>query len=139
MSYMIEDMAHMTSSLVKISDGKYLDIVVGKYVTTKDLTMKIDNFLTVIYSQVISTMRQATSTLATNLQVEALQSDAIGIPFASYNSIHESAETVLKSFHERFWCVFSFFLTQFSVYLLIGKSRPQNKNSTYSFLEKNFV
>ena len=29
MSYMVEDLAHMTSSLVKISDGKYLDIVVG--------------------------------------------------------------------------------------------------------------
>ena len=28
---------------------------------------------------------------------EALQSDATGIPFASYNSIHEAAETVLKS------------------------------------------
>ena len=97
MSYMVEDLAHMTSSLVKISDGKYLDIVVGKYVTTKDLTMKIDNFLTIIYSQVISTMRQATSTLADTLKVDALQSDATGIPFASYNSIHEAAETVLKS------------------------------------------
>ena len=61
------------------------------------LTVKIDNFLTVIYSQVISAMRQATSTLATSLQVEALQSDATGIPFASYNSIHEAAETILKS------------------------------------------
>ncbi len=97
MSYLVEDLAHTTSSLVKITDGKYLDIVVGKYVKTEDLTVKIDNFLTVIYSQVISAMRQATSTLATSLQVEALQSDATGIPFASYNSIHEAAETILKS------------------------------------------
>ncbi|BCU95846.1 MAG: hypothetical protein CM15mV10_2330 [uncultured marine virus] len=70
MSYLVEDLAHTTSSLVKITDGKYLDIVVGKYVKTEDLTVKIDNFLTVIYSQVISAMRQATSTLATSLQVE---------------------------------------------------------------------
>ena len=97
MSYLVEDLAHTTSSFVKITDGKYLDIVVGKYVKTEDLTVKIDNFLTVIYSQVISAMRQATSTLATSLQVEALQSDATGIPFASYNSIHEAAETILKS------------------------------------------
>ena len=97
MSYLIEDLAHTTSSLVKITDGKYLDIVVGKYVKTEDLTVKVDNFLTVVYSQVISAMRQATSTLATSLQVEALQSDATGIPFASYNSIHEAAETILKS------------------------------------------
>ena len=97
LSYLIEDLANVSSSLVKIGPNKYLDISIGKYIILEDLTVKIDNYLTVIYAQVVSSMRSALGNLAKELQVEALQSDATGLPFASYNSIHEAAETILKS------------------------------------------
>ena len=97
MSYLIEDLANTSANLVKIDTDTYLDIVVGSYIKEADLTKKIDDYLNVIFTQVISAMRQSVANLATNLSVENILQSSTGLPFAAYNLIQAEVTKILTS------------------------------------------
>ena len=97
MSYLIEDLANTSANLVKIDKDTYLDIVIGSYVKKSDLTKKIDDYLNVIFTQVISAMRQSVANLATNLKVENILQSSTGLPFTSYNIIQSEVTKILTS------------------------------------------
>ena len=97
MSYLIEDLANTSANLVKIDKDTYLDIVIGSYVKKEDLTKKIDDYLNVIFTQVISAMRQSVANLATSLKVENILQSSTGLPFTSYNIIQAEVTKILTS------------------------------------------
>ena len=97
LSYLIEDLANSASTLVKIDSSQYLDLVTGKYVKKGDLTSRLENYITVIYSQVVSAMRSSVANLAEELKISNILRDSTGVPFSSYNNIQQSVSTILTS------------------------------------------
>ncbi len=97
LSYLIEDLANTSANLVKIDKDTYLDIVIGSYIKKSDLTKKIDDYLNVIFTQVISAMRQSLANLATNLKVDNILKNSSGLPFAAYNVIQPEVTKILTS------------------------------------------
>ena len=87
LSYLVEDMADNAGTLVKNEDGDYLDIITGKIVTAGQLTGKIQNFLSAIFTQVVSAVRQSLSNLAEQLNVVSILASATGIPFVTFTAI----------------------------------------------------
>ena len=45
LSYLVEDLADHAGSLIRAEDGDFLDIVTGKLVSAKQLTVRLQNFL----------------------------------------------------------------------------------------------
>ena len=97
LSYLIEDLANSASTLVKIDSTQYLDLVTGKYVRQGDLTARLENYLTVIYAQVVSAMRSSVVNLAEDLKISNILRDSTGVPFATFNTIQQSVNTILTS------------------------------------------
>ena len=97
LSYLVEDMADNAGTLVKNEDGDYLDIITGKIVTAGQLTGKIQNFLSAIFTQVVSAVRQSLSNLAEQLNVVSILASATGIPFVTFTAITKAVQMVLSS------------------------------------------
>ena len=94
LSYLIEDIANVIASLVK-TDGGYIDIINGKLVTTEELTRSIQNYLSSVYAQVISAMRESLVNLANDLKTSKIMTYANGTPFAVYNAVQSAVTTIL--------------------------------------------
>ena len=90
-------MADNAGTLVKNEDGDYLDIITGKIVTAGQLTGKIQNFLSAIFTQVVSAVRQSLSNLAEQLNVVSILASATGIPFVTFTAITKAVQMVLSS------------------------------------------
>lgn len=95
LSYLIEDVANVISSLVKTTEGNYIDIINGKLVTKAELTRSIQNYLSTVYAQVISAMRESLVNLATDLKTSKIITYANGTPFAVYNAVQTAVTTIL--------------------------------------------
>ena len=94
-SYLIEDLASSSNSLVKAEAGDYLDLVSGKLIKKKDLLAPLSNYLTVVYAQVISSVRQSLISLANDLKITTLMLKTDGTPFAVYNSVVKAITSIL--------------------------------------------
>jgi len=97
LGYLVEDLADHAGSLIKAEDGDFLDIVTGKLVSAKALTAKIQNFLSSVFTQVVSAMRQALANLAEQLELVNLLGGATGAPFVVFTAIQAAVTTILKS------------------------------------------
>ena len=96
-SYLIEDLASSSNSLVKAEAGDYLDLVSGKLIKKKDLLAPLSNYLTVVYAQVISSVRQSLISLANDLKITTLMLKTDGTPFVVYNSVVKAITSILRS------------------------------------------
>ena len=97
LSYLVEDLADTAGNLVKAEDGDFLDIVSGKLVTAKALTAKIQNFLSAVFTQVVSAVRQSIANLAEQLQLVNLLGGATGVPFIIFTAIQQAVVQILSS------------------------------------------
>ena len=97
LSYLLEDLADHAGSLIKAEDGDFLDIVTGKLVSAKALTARIQNFLSAVFAQVVSAMRQSLANLAEQLELVNILGGATGAPFVVFTVIQQAVTTILKS------------------------------------------
>ena len=97
LSYLIEDLADHAGSLIRAEDGDFLDIVTGKLVTAKQLTVKLQNFLSSVFAQVVAAMRQALANLAEQLELINILGGATGVPFVVFTAIQAAVKTILAS------------------------------------------
>ena len=97
LSYLLEDLADHAGSLIKAEDGDFIDIVTGKLVSAKALTAKIQNFLSAVFAQVVSAMRQSLANLAEQLELVNILGGATGAPFVVFTVIQQAVTTILKS------------------------------------------
>ncbi len=96
LSYLLEDIADSAGSLVKAENGDFLDVVTGKIVKAKALTAKLQNFLSAVFAQVVSAVRQALSNLAEQLELVNLLGGATGTPFIIFTTIQTAVTTILS-------------------------------------------
>ncbi len=97
LSYLLEDLADTAGNLIKAEDGDYLDIVSGKLHTAKALTAKLQNFLSAVFTQVISAVRAQISALAEELDLLGLLAQATGAPLFIFTIIQGAVATLLKA------------------------------------------
>ena len=97
LAYLIEDISDSAATLVKNEDGDFLDILTGKIVTAQELTGKVQNFLSAIFTQVVGAIRQSLANLAEQLNVVTLLAGATGIPFVSFTAITKAVQMILSS------------------------------------------
>ena len=96
LSYLLEDLADHAGTLMKAEDGDFIDIVTGKLVSAKALTAKIQNFLSAVFTQVVSAMRQSLANLAEELELVNILGGATGAPFVVFTVIQQAVTTILK-------------------------------------------
>jgi hypothetical protein len=97
LSYLLEDLADHAGLLIRAEDGNFMDIVTGKLVTAKQLTVRLQNFLGSVFAQVVSAMRQSLANLAEQLELVNLLGGATGAPFIVFTAIQAAVSTILKS------------------------------------------
>jgi len=97
LSYLVEDLADHAGALIRAEDGDFLDVVTGKLVTAKQLTVRLQNFLSSVFAQVISAMRQALANLAEQLELVNLLGGATGVPFVVFTAIQAAVKLILSS------------------------------------------
>ena len=97
LSYLVEDLADTAANLIQAEADGYVDIVIGKFVTKKELTARIHNFLGSIFAQIISAMRQGLTHLAEDLQMSKIIVSATGVPFSIHQKVQTSVSTILSS------------------------------------------
>ena len=98
LSYLIEDIADSAGALTKNEDGDFLDMINGKVVTAKQLTAKLGNFLTSIFTEVAAAVRAYISMLTDGLQglLSGIGS-ATGIPMVVYTAIQGIVSQLLAA------------------------------------------
>ena len=97
LSYLIEEISEIAAVLVKTDkSGEFIDMVTGKLVTVKELTAKLQNFLSAIFTQVIGAIRQSLANLAEQLDVVNLLASATGIPFVVFTTIQTAVTQILS-------------------------------------------
>jgi len=97
LSYLVEDLADHAGSLIRAEDGEFLDVVTGKLVSAKQLTVKLQNFLSSVFAQVVAAMRQALANLAEQLELVNLLGGATGVPFVVFAAIQAAVKAILAS------------------------------------------
>ena len=97
LSYLLEDLADHAGSLVRAEDGEFLDVVTGKLVSAKALTAKIQNFLSAVFTQVVSAIRQSLANLAEQLELVNILGGATGAPFIVFTAIQSAVTQILSS------------------------------------------
>ena len=96
LSYLVEDIANTAGTLVKGENGDFYDIVTGKLVTAKALTAKLQNFLSAVFTQVVSAVRQSLANLAEQLELVNLLGGATGVPFVVFTTIQQAVVQILS-------------------------------------------
>lgn len=97
LSYLLEDLADHAGSLIRAEDGDFMDIVTGKLVSAKQLTVRLQNFLGAVFAQVVSAMRQSLANLAEELELVNLLGGATGAPFVVFTVVQQAVSAILKS------------------------------------------
>ena len=97
LNYLVEDLADSAGTLIKGEDGDFIDVVSGKLVQAKELTVKIQNFLGAIFAQVVSAMRQALANLADQLKLVSILGSKTGAPMVIFGIIKTAVQMILKA------------------------------------------
>ena len=97
LGYLLEDLADTAGSLIRAEDGDFLDIVTGKLVTAQQLTVKIQNFLSAVFTQVVAAIRQSLANLAEELELVNILGGATGAPFIVFTAIQSAVTQILSS------------------------------------------
>ena len=97
LSYLLEDLADHAGSLIRAEDGEFLEVVTGKLVSAKQLTVRIQNFLGSVFAQVVSAMRQSLANLAEELELVNILGGATGAPFIVFTAVQSAVSTILKA------------------------------------------
>ncbi len=96
LSYLIEDIADTAGNLVKSENGDFIDIVTGKLITAQSLTSKLQNFLSAVFAQVVSAIRQQLSNLADELSLVNILGGATGAPYIIFTTVQSAITTILS-------------------------------------------
>ena len=97
LSYLIEDLANTTNTLVKVENDNYLDMISGRMIMKTDLLKPIEDYVTTIYAQVISAMRQSLIVLSKDIELATLLRDSNSEPFMVRISLQAAITKVLNS------------------------------------------
>jgi len=97
LQYLMEDLGDSAGTLIKADDGDYLDVVSGKLVEAKELTVKLQNFLGSVFAQVVSAMRQALANLADQLKLVSILGSKTGAPMVIFTIIKSAVQLILKA------------------------------------------
>lgn len=95
LSYLVEDIADSAGSLISNESGDFIDIISGKLVKAEQLTAKLANFLSAVFTQIVSAIRQSISQLVAELQ--QLTSIQTGLPYAVFTAIKSIISQILSS------------------------------------------
>ena len=96
LSYLLEDLCNSCSSIVKAEGGEYLDLTTGRLITKKELTRTIRDYITTIYAQVISSIRQGMISLTEDLKLTQLMLSTTGAPFNLYRVVTAAITQILS-------------------------------------------
>ena len=98
LTYLVEDLIASATNLVSGGgEGNFIDVVNGKVVSAKELLAKVKNFLSAVFAQVVSAMRQALSDLLEPLESAAAAITAqLGLPGGTMAVIQGLITSVLS-------------------------------------------
>tara|TARA_B100000965_G_scaffold40355_1_gene29680 strand:+ start:10976 stop:13531 length:2556 start_codon:yes stop_codon:yes gene_type:complete len=97
LSYLLEDLSDTAGLLVKTEEGNFLNIVTGKIETTEKLLGKIQDFLSAIFTQVISAIRQQMTDLMEKLNIATIVAGSTGIPFVQFGLVRAAVTAILNA------------------------------------------
>ena len=97
LSYLVEDISLSCINLVKCEAGDYLDLPTGQLITKDDIYAPLKSFMTVVYAQVISSVRGGLVALAEDLKITNLMLKNDGTPFKIYNTVVSATTQILNT------------------------------------------
>ncbi len=97
LTYLLEDLAASAGNLVKADDGSFIDVIENKVVTLDKLLGKIKNFMSAVFAQVVSALRQELDILVQKLtQVAVTTTSFLGIPGVTFAAIKSALSAILS-------------------------------------------
>lgn len=97
LTYLLEDLASTAGNLVKSDSGEFIDVVENKIVTLEKLLGKIKNFLSAVFAQIVSAMRQQLDELCQKIEDAGFIASFLGIPSATFLLVQNAITAILSS------------------------------------------
>jgi hypothetical protein len=97
LQYLVEDIAGTAGNLVKSDSGEFIDVVENKLVTLDKLTAKIKNFLSAVFAQVVSAIRQQLDQLVQQIEASSFITSFLGIPGTTFAIIQSAISAILSA------------------------------------------
>lgn len=95
LTYLLEDLASTAGNLVAGSDGNFIDVIENKVVTLEKLTGKIQNFLSAVFTQIISALRVQLDQLIQQIESASFITSFLGIPAGTFAIIQSAISALL--------------------------------------------
>lgn len=97
LTYLMEDIAATAGNLTKTSDGNFLDVIENKVVTLDKLLSRSKNFLSAVFAQIISALRQQLDEVAQQLtSAGGFIASFTGIPTATFLAVETAISMILQ-------------------------------------------
>ena len=97
LTYLLEDLAASAGNLVKADDGSFIDVIENKVVTLDKLLGKIKNFMSAVFAQVVSALRQELDILVQKITDAAVMGTSfLGIPGVTFAAIKSALSAILS-------------------------------------------
>ena len=97
LTYLLEDLAASAGNLVKADDGNFIDVIENKVVTLDKLLGKIKNFMSAVFAQVVSALRQELDILVQKITDAAVMGTSfLGIPGVTFAAIKAALSAILS-------------------------------------------
>jgi hypothetical protein len=97
LNYLIEDIAGTAGNLVKADNGDFIDVVENKLVTIDKLLAKVKNFLSAVFAQVVSAIRQQLDDLVKQIESGSFIASFLGIPGTTFAIIQSAISAILST------------------------------------------
>ena len=97
LTYLMEEIAATAGNLVKNEDGDFIDVIENKIVTLDKLLSRSKNFLSAVFAQVISALRQQLDEVAQQLSTAGgFIASFTGVPTATFLAVEAAISTILQ-------------------------------------------
>ncbi|AIX14625.1 baseplate hub + tail lysozyme [Synechococcus phage ACG-2014d] len=97
LTQLVEDLVGAASSVVKSESGDFVDVFENKIVRMEEFTDKIQNFLSAVFSQIVSAFKEQLTVIAgQGLSAAGLISQFTGIPFVVLQIVQTIIEALLS-------------------------------------------
>ena len=96
LTYLLEDIAATAGNLIKGQNGEFIDVVENKVVTLDKLLAKITNFLSAVFAQVVSAIRQSLDNLVQDIEKSSFITSFLGIPGGTFAVIQSAITAILS-------------------------------------------
>ena len=96
LTYLLEDIAGTAGNLIKSENGEFIDVIENKVVTLDKLLAKIKNFLSAVFAQVVSAIRQSLDKLVQDIEKSSFITSFLGIPGGTFAVIQSAISAILS-------------------------------------------